>query len=116
MLEWSRWAPLTLSSPSGKQMFVCLVCGSQTPAPSKDCTPLEDFGRNDGVRLFGMSLKTCRAVEERVQMLSRHTPADRRIAYAENRLREGRKQYCENCFGYGCNYCFGTGYRWSTGW
>ena len=33
----SRWVPIAATSPSGKQMFVCLCCGSRTTAPSSDC-------------------------------------------------------------------------------
>lgn len=33
----SRWIPLYATSPSGKTLFVCLMCGRISPTPDKVC-------------------------------------------------------------------------------
>jgi hypothetical protein len=33
----SRWLELYATSPSGKTLFVCRMCGRVTPAPDKEC-------------------------------------------------------------------------------
>lgn len=33
----SRWIALYATSPSGKTLFVCRVCGRKTPAPTATC-------------------------------------------------------------------------------
>jgi hypothetical protein len=34
----SRWRELYATSPSGKTLFVCLVCGRVSPTPDKVCS------------------------------------------------------------------------------
>ena len=34
----SRWIELYATSPSGKAMFVCKMCGRMTPAPTATCS------------------------------------------------------------------------------
>ena len=33
----SRWVPLVATSPSGKTLFVCRMCGRMSPTPDKEC-------------------------------------------------------------------------------
>lgn len=34
----NRWIELYATTPSGKTLFVCKICGAQTPAPTKKCS------------------------------------------------------------------------------
>ncbi len=43
-MTYSRWIELYATSPSGKAMFVCRMCGHKTPAPSKNCPSLPEVG------------------------------------------------------------------------
>lgn len=38
----SRWVRIERTSPSGKSLFVCTVCGRMSVAPDKTCHTLED--------------------------------------------------------------------------
>lgn len=53
----SRWILLHKTSPSGKSLFVCRMCGRITPAPSKTCDPDSGVGNN----VIGVS---CQLLEE----------------------------------------------------
>ena len=37
-MTMERWKEIQKTSPSGKTLFVCLACGSVSPAPSKECS------------------------------------------------------------------------------
>jgi hypothetical protein len=38
-----RWEPIVRTSPSGKTLFVCLVCGRVSQTPDKACPPFENW-------------------------------------------------------------------------
>lgn len=37
LVPLSRWAILKETTPSGKQLFLCRVCGRKSPTPDKMC-------------------------------------------------------------------------------
>jgi len=53
----SRWTPLYATSPSGKTLFVCRMCGRITPLPDKECSVLP-------VVSDGKAAMTCSLLEE----------------------------------------------------
>lgn len=44
-MKHGRWRLLKKTSPSGKSLFVCLVCGRVTPIPDKACPYFEQAGK-----------------------------------------------------------------------
>ena len=111
--KWSRWHPITKTTPSGKTMFVCLVCGKQAVAPSKYCSDSVAIPPNLGGRLLNLGEETdfrapCEVIEERVnaQRLFRATK-QKRLDAAELLLKS--PPACRCCMGWGCNVCGGKG-------
>ena len=43
----SRWIPIAVPSPSGKQQYVCLNCGRTSYFPDKACPELYDGSEPD---------------------------------------------------------------------
>lgn len=106
--------PLVRTSPSGKVLFVCLVCGDVTPSPTSDC-PRTDNPPDLDVRLierFGSRWKSCAEVESLINStIQRYLPEHLLLDWAENKLRSEIDRYCGTCHGYGCQVCLGKGGR-----
>lgn len=116
--QWSRWQPLIKTSPSGKTLFVCLVCGRVTAAPA-DCAGSLDrseskFRDEIDARLHGrQDLRTCSEIERHINdNIVAHLPDNLVLSWAENKLLPIAEQNCANCHGYGCQDCLGKGRRW----
>ena len=100
--EWSRWQPLVAVSPSGKTIFVCVICGQRGTSPGK-CSSVLDYKR------VGQWM-TCEEIEKDIIETQRRslTPARKAMA-AENYLQPTEEQWCRMCHGWGCQVCGGTG-------
>src|SRR5690606_34946167 len=106
------WAPILVTTPSGKMIFVCLICGRRSVAPG-EC-PSNADGKLD-VRLVAEipDEKTCsgieRAINDRIATsLARHL----RLDWADNKLLPIEQRACGICHGYGCQACLGKGRYW----
>jgi hypothetical protein len=133
--RWSRWVPICEVSPSGKTLFVCLVCGDTSPAPGK-CprrerrlddriiSALNDLRVNQGKTLpsdFQLVLPESYSVSEMlcedVELLINHRrdkffPEDLLLEETNNKLRAPMSRRCRVCHGYGCQVCLGNGLGW----
>jgi hypothetical protein len=101
---WSRWLLLNITTPSGKMLFVCRFCGHLTPAPSS----CPDRSSNDGFKyLFGLKCEEFEkvVVDIRKKKLSEHHKA----MYAEDCLKPHGMRWCNECHGWGCHQCAGSG-------
>ena len=111
---WSRWAPIVRTSPSGKTLFVCLVCGDLTPGPTKEC-PRKDEKPHLDPRLeshIGEAV-SCHDVEAHInEEITKNLPDHLTLDWNENKLRGVMQRYCGSCHGYGCQACLGIGRRW----
>lgn len=58
----SRWIPLLGTTPSGKTLFVCSVCGRVTPAPTTECIEPPQFPTWDE-----RSGRSCKEVEDEIR-------------------------------------------------
>ena len=106
LYRWSRWILLSVTSPSGKMLFVCRFCGHTTPLPSHSCPPIEDNGET--VRhMYGLKCDEFEKliIDIRKKRLSEH----HRLLYAENALKPIQKRWCDACYGWGCQTCVGSG-------
>lgn len=116
--KWARWVEIIRVTPSGKTMFVCLVCGRSTPSPDKTCpaVPYPDEGKHrfqHFVEVEFPEVGTCQEIERIINRKIASRREDQLVLdYTENRLREWMERYCENCRGYGCQVCFGAGHDW----
>lgn len=117
--RWRRWTPIGIVSPSGKTLFICLICGRMTPAPDENCN-LEQRGKNlwgkaPNLRpgLFktlrpGFIPASCAEIEMNINARLRSNIADDlRLDAAENELRSLGTRRCSTCHGYGCHVCAG---------
>lgn len=55
----SRWVPIYATTPSGKTLFVCLMCGRKSPTPDKTCPEIPEAA--------GWKLATTCAVLEEIE-------------------------------------------------
>ena len=112
--KWGRWAQIVRTTPTGKTLFVCLVCGDMTPAPQRQCPPKDHRANLDPRLEAGLGDgNACHEIEERINAAIEQNLQDHLILdWNENRLRGILQRYCENCHGYGCQICLGKGTRW----
>lgn len=114
--------PLVVTSPSGKTMFVCLVCGDKTSIPLRECqrvkggsTLLPTQREDRGLRYKSTwpDALTCRQIEERInETIQKQIDEKLILDVIEDDLREPVDRKCEACRGYGCHICLGRGRRW----
>ena len=104
---WSRWHILSKVSPSGKTMFVCLICGREDIAPRRECTPFKSGINSPSATTLPINVN-CHKLEEHINT-ERSLRFDRikQLYLAEFTLK-GLK-LCEFCIGWGCNVCGGIG-------
>ena len=72
----SRWIPIYATTPSGKTLFVCVMCGRKSPTPDKICPEIPEA--------VGWKLATTCAVLEEIEEAAfeageRHVRLDERI-------------------------------------
>lgn len=114
---WSRWRPILHTTPSGKALFVCLVCGQLTPAPGRDCPPERKLPGGASLGLdprLPTELKqlkpTCRDLERYIDsQIEKHVHDKLVLDWTENKLKPPEERNCHFCYGYGCQACFGKG-------
>jgi hypothetical protein len=120
--RWSRWLQLVVTSPSGKMMFVCVVCGDVTPIPLLDChavpggstlLPIQRLSRDPRYVTTWPNALTCRELEAKInENIDKHTAERWDLDAVENKLRPLLQHTCVYCHGYGCQSCLGKGTRW----
>lgn len=110
---YSRWHILSKVSPSGKAMFVCLVCGMETVAPGKKCLNEVKILNNCGFE--PVAGPTPVYVEAACHDVEAAIVRNRTLALIEHRkmdlaeLALKRRKPCCSCLGWGCNACGGWG-------
>lgn len=112
--HWSRWQRILAESPSGKSLFVCLVCGSKTPAPTTEC-PRGDADRDRLSRVdhridlvLPVDVRTCSGIERHINgNIAKYILGTLLLDVAEQKLLHPRERECVNCHGYGCQECLG---------
>jgi hypothetical protein len=115
--RWTRWMPIAQTSPSGKVLFVCLVCGDITPGPNNHCRRRHasevERPLDPQVALVLPEAKTCSAVEDGINAEIEKNIADKLLLeWAENELEPFMDRNCSYCHGWGCHICVGRGKRW----
>lgn len=117
--DWSRWMPIVMTSPSGKVLFVCVVCGTISPGPTKECRVKDALvGRrslesDETLQRRASGVRTCSEVERHINLsIANHRPDHLQLDIEENKLRSHRNKYCDTCRGYGCQVCLGKGRQW----
>lgn len=107
---WRRWMPLVRTSPSGKTLFVCLVCGEVTPAPNQRCRPAEAMQLDPRLLQSYPDAWECSDIEQFINgVIDRGIPDELRLDWAENQLEVFEARHCGFCHGYGCQVCVGRG-------
>lgn len=115
--SWDRWAQLIQTTPSGKTLFVCMVCGTVSPGPTVECRPKDALeGRrslSSELKLAMPGVRTCSEVERHInERIDENRPEHLRLDIEENKLRSTRARYCDSCHGFGCQVCLGLCRRW----
>lgn len=104
--KWKRWVPIIKTTPSGKTLFVCLVCGETGPIPVLKCVESHD---TRGQPVY----KDCHTLEEQINgTIETSLDEPLFLEWAESQLRPNLERNCEYCRGYGCQVCMGSGKRW----
>lgn len=114
--RWTRWAPLVQTTPSGKVLFVCLVCGHSTPAPNNHCRP---YAEREGRRSLDPKVleafpgvEDCSGIEDCINAeIEKNIEGHLVLDWAEDKLNHYMDRKCPYCFGYGCQVCIGRGKR-----
>jgi hypothetical protein len=108
--KWRRWMPLAVTSPTGKTLFVCLVCGTITPAPNIECSPHLPQGVGPLDVRLDQELHSCADVERYLnQEIEKNLDPRLLLDWAENQLLPYPERRCSFCHGHGCQVCVGRG-------
>lgn len=87
------------TSPSGKSLFVCVLCGRETPAPTDRCPTRGNRGRE----------ALCHHEENAVNFrLANDLKYDKQRLMREDVELQG-PGVCRNCLGMGCHVCVTAG-------
>jgi hypothetical protein len=133
-ISYSRWKRLAATSPSGKTLFVCMICGHVTPAPGACPAPNGRWDLPDLVRGYvavsqlqgtsavapdgqlrmatpPVSAMTCAMVEQAIieQLRAGSGPRlqELRFKHLERVVRQ-QPSTCLECHDYGCALCLGS--------
>ena len=113
--RWTRWSPLVQTSPSGKILFVCLVCGTVSVSPNNTCTrdpEKENRGLDPHVMQAFPGVESCTDIERCINEEIEKSIADKLVLdWAEDQLLPFMYRNCPHCRGYGCQVCAGKGKR-----